>query len=238
MAKTDALITFKELVDGIAFKAKMVSGGDYMRIKQIAIDGYRELNLVVLPECRIQSLETMNSNYIVDMPGDLISLKDVYIPYDNMIWSLTRNSLIPKITQIVNGSEIIPSDWGSGQDVYNNEGVYYASKGGNNDGGYYIEDYTNRRIIFRNVTRSEVLIDYVSSGIDKVDPTYIPISAKGALEMYVMMQLAIFGIINTNLYQLYENEYNKQKSILRFQHFNFTAFSDAVYSTITSGVRR
>lgn len=234
---TTALATLREVTDGILMKADIPEGRS-VSVKQFVIDGYRELNLVVADEGRIQKLFTMDSNLIINMPDDLIDLKDVYVPRDNGIWSLTRRKEIPVITETYVGAEIIPEDWGEGRDIVHGEGIYYQTKGGRNTYGYYNADYKKRRIFFRNVDRSEVLLDYNTSGISRTDITYIPMSIKGALEAYVMMEMAAYGIIPKTSWELHKRRYEDQKSILRMLDFNFTAFTDAVYKTMNGSYRR
>jgi len=234
---SSALATIKEISDGILFKSRLPES-DGALIDQLTRDGYRELNLSVLPEGRVINLFTMNTNLIIPFPDDLIELKDIFVPKDNQIWSLTRNKLIPKITITESGSEVIPDDWGGGEDIPDGEGIYYSTKGGRNDLGYYTVDDVNRRILFRNVSRSEVMLDYVSTGINRTEETYVPVSAKAALENYVMKELSAFDVISANRYALYESRYQKELAKLRMIAFNFTAFTDATYETICTSVQR
>lgn len=234
---TGALATIREVVDGILIKSELPESRS-VQIKQIVIDGYRELNLIVRDEGRVQELFTMDSNYIIYMPDDLIKVNDIFVPRDNMIWSLTRRIDIPPITATEFGAEVIPEDWGAGGDIPHGKGIYYQTSGGRNYEGYYTIDMVKRRILFRNVSRSEVLLDYVTSGISRVDVTYIPMEAKAALEAYTMMELAAYNIIPIQTYELHKKRYDMQKSILRILDFNFTAFTDAVYQTMNASYRR
>lgn len=234
---TGALATIREVTDGILFKAG-IPEGRAVQIKQFVIDGYKELNLVVLADGRVQELFTMDENLIVLLPDDFIKLNDVFVPKDNAIWSLTRRKEIPMLTETYLGAEIVPDDWGGGRDISHGEGIYYQTTGGRNTEGYYTIDETKRRILFRNVSRSEVMLDYCTSGISRSDVTYIPMIAKSALEAYVMMELAAYQIIPIQTYELHKRRYEEQKSILRMVDFNFTAFTDAVYATFNGSYRR
>lgn len=234
---SSALATIKEISDGILMKSRLPEA-EAVIIDQLTRDGYRELNIHVLSEGRVVTLETMDSNLIISFPDDLIELKDVYVPKDNLIWSLTRNTAIPMITQTVDEVTTIPEDWGEGGDIPAGEGIWFQTRGGRNNKGYYTVDTANRRILFRNVDRSEVMLDYISTGISSTAVTYVPISAKMALENYVMKELAAFGIVNTNLYPLYEQRFSKELAKLRMIDFNFTAFTDATYRTMVTSVQR
>jgi len=236
-ANTGALATLREVSDGILFKAGLPEGRA-VQINQFVIDGYKELNLIVLSEGRVQELFTMDENLIIILPDDFIKLNDVFVPKDNAIWSLTRRKEIPVITETYLGGEIIPDDWGAGKDIPHGEGIYFQTTGGRNTEGYYTIDETKRRLLFRNVDRSEVMLDYNTSGISRSDITYIPMMAKAALEAYVMMELAVYQIIPIQTYELHKRRYEEQKSILRMVDFNFTEFTDAVYETFNGSYRR
>lgn len=234
---SSALATIKEIVDGILFKSELPESKGAV-IDQIVRDGYRKLNTKVLDEGVVIGLFTMDSNLIISLPSDLIKLNDVFVPYDNGVWSLTRNKLIPKITTISGGSEIIPEDWGGGEDIVNGIGAGYSTRGGVNNFGYYDVDEVGGRIVFRNVDRSEVMLVYSSSGINKTSETYVPIQAKEALEYYALKSLAAFGVLPVKLTAMYESMYEKEMSELRMLDFNFTHFTDATYRTFNSSVYR
>lgn len=235
MPNSDTLITVQEVVDGIMFKSKLPKG-ESLRVKQLVLDGYMQLNLTTLKQGRAFTIYVIDSKYEIEMPSDLISVKDIFVPLDGQMWSLTRNRKIPIL---YNGRNPQPKEWLNGGLINTDYGVNYGAKGGRNTEGYYNLDYTNRRIIFRNtLDRSEVLLDYLSSGIVKDGITYIPEQAKLALEMFVLQQLSLYGILSANKYSMYEREFNKQKAILRLIDINFTEFSDTVYRTITSTFRR
>jgi len=235
--KSGALATLKEVSDGILLKSN-IPESKAVQVKQFVIDGYRELNLVVSDEGRVRDLFTMDDNYIIELPDDLLVLYDIYVPYENGIWSLTQRKDIPVITETLLGAEVIPDEWGGGRDIMHGTGAYYQTTGGRNYKGYYTVDSEKRRIHFRNMDRSEVMLDYGTSGIERTETTYIPMKIKPALEAYVMMEASAFGIININEYELHKDRYERQKSILRLLDFNLTAFTDAVYETMNGSYKR
>lgn len=237
MANSSALATVKEIVDGIIFKAELPEGRGAV-VDQIVRDGYRKLNTKVLDEGRVIGLFTMDSNLIIPFPSDCIKINDIFVPRNNEVWSLTRRTSIPKITTIESGATVIPDDWGAGADIPHGEGTYFETSGGRNDRGYFEIDEPNRRILFRNVDRSEVMLDYNSSGIDNTNETYIPIHAKEALENYVLRELSAFGIISGKMYSIYDSRYEKELAELRMIDFNWTHFTDAVYETFNSSIYR
>ncbi len=235
--KSNALATLKEVSDGILFKSNIPESKGVL-VKQMVIDGYRELNLTVSSEGRIRQLFTMDDNYIIELPDDFLVMYDIYVPYDNAIWSLTRRKEIPIVTETELGAEVIPEEWGGGEDIPHGTGIYYQRTGGRNLEGYYTIDEEKRRIHFRNIDRSEVLLDYGTSGVNRTETTYIPMQIKPALEAYVMMEASAYDIIPIKYHELHKRRYETQKDILRILDFNFTAFTDTVWETMNGSYRR
>lgn len=235
---TDALITIDDIVEGMLLKGEHPESYE-VKMKQMAIDGYRELNLVTLPQGRAVEKFTMDSNDIIYMPNDMILVNRVAVPYEGRMWSLTLERDMIPTTSTLNGAEVLDSDtWGEGDDIVQ-RGVYYATRGGDNAEGYYYPDYVKRRILFRNVSRSEVLVDYMNSGIDLKETTYVPIFAKAAIEAYVRLYQEYNKTqpIPVNV-QIFRDEYERQKAICRGIKFNMTDFLDAIYRTYTPGIYR
>lgn len=227
---TSALITFDQLIQGMMLKGEHQES-DYNRMIQISIDGYRELNLTVLPEGRNIEKFTMDSNYIIYMPDDLILVNRICVPIDGELWPLTkRDSIVPTTSELA-GAEVLDAEDGEGVDVVN-RGIYYSRKGGRNYEGYFRPDYRKRRIIFRNVSRTEVLMDYTTSGVDLTEVTYIPTYAKIALEAYIRLHQEYNKMRpNPNNIAIYQDLYDRQKAICRGVKFSMTDFLDTIYET-------
>lgn len=234
---TSALITFDQLIQGMMLKGKFAES-DYIRMIQIAIDGYRELNLTVLPEGHNIEKFTMDSNNIIYMPDDLILVNRVCVPLDGLLWPLTKNDKIVPTTSFVGPAVVLDSEDGEGVEI-SSLGTAYSTKGGRNTEGYFRTDYRKRRIIFRNVSRSEVLLDYTTSGVDLTETTYIPIYAKIALEAYVRLHLEYNNTNpNPNNLAIYRDLYERQTSICRGIKFSITDFLDTIYKTYSPTVYR
>lgn len=234
---TSALITFDQLVQGMMMKGEHQES-EYVRMLQIAIDGYRELNLTVLPEGRNIEKFDMDSNYIIYMPDDLILVNRILVSIDGKMWPLTKDDGIVPTTTLSGGSETLDAEAGEGVDI-SNLGTMYSTRGGRNTEGYFRPDYRKRRIIFRNVSRTDVLMDYTTSGVDLTEVTYIPVYAKGALEAYIRLYQEYSKMSpNPNNVALYQDLYNRQKSICRGIKFSLTDFLDSIYRTYSPTVYR
>jgi hypothetical protein len=234
---TDAITTIDNIVEGMFLKSDLPEGYE-AKMKQIAIEGYREMNIVALSQGRATEKFTMDSNYIVYMPDDMMLVNRVAVPYNGEMWFLTLERDMVPTTSESGGQEILDPDWGEGEDIIK-RGVFYAARGGVNTEGYYFPDYVKRRILFRNVNRSEVLISYMHSGIDKTETTYIPTFAKPGIEAYVRLYLEYNKTVpNANIITIYRDEYERQKTICRGIKFNLTDWMDAVYRTFSASIYR
>lgn len=237
MTYTDSLVTIRSIVQGMFLLSELPEGYD-IKMTQLAINGYRELNLVVLPDGRTVDKFTMDSNNIIYLNDDVTHINAIYVPYEGELWPLTLRDTIVPTTSESGGSEILDPDWGEGVTLSDRR-AYYAARGGDNVYGYYNPDYQKRRVIFRNVSRSEVLMDYMTSGISLTEETYVPTYAKSALEAYVRLYLEYNkGTPNPNNIHVHRDEFERQKAICRGIKFNIVDFLDSIYKTYTASIQR
>jgi len=237
MTYTDSIVTIRSIVEGMFLLSELPEGSD-MKMTQLAINGYRELNLVVLPEGRTIDKFTMDSNEIIYLNDDVTHINAIYVPLEGQLWPLTKLMTMVPTTSESMGAEILDPDWGEGVRIAERRSGY-AARGGDNVYGYYYPDYQKRRVIFRNVTRSEVLMDYITSGISLTAETYVPTYAKSALEAYIRLYLEYNkGTPNPNNVQIHRDEFERQKSICRGIKFNIVDFLDGIYRTYTASVQR
>lgn len=225
MSDTSALVTLDQVVEGLLGLTGRPET-QYIKMKELAIRCYSELNITTLPSAtRIDKFE-MDFNNVVSLPSCIIQVDSVYVPVNGQLWPLTKNQRID------------PTDV-DGEDITAQTGVGLASRGGNNMEGYYYYDRPNRRIIIRNMERSEVIIKFTSSGTSLTGKTYIPKEARAAIEFYVLWQLELFAMGKAyNKALLYKEEFERQKAILRGMRFNLDEFLDVIYSTMTSSFYR
>lgn len=234
---TSALFTIDQIVKEILLLSGLKEK-EYIRIKQLVIKGYKELNLTTIPNGVKLEKFTMDSNYIIYLNDDIVNVDNVYVPIDGKLWSLSKSKvMVPTVS--FSTIEYRDSNDGEGVDTVANEGSLYSAVGGNNTEGYWYLDLINRRILFTNINRSEVLVQYTTSGIDNVYETYIPSYAIDAIEHYVLWKLSLYAS-NKDSYSREEHkrEYDRQKSICRGIQFNFDEFKDTVYGTFFTSFRR
>jgi len=237
MSKTSALITINDITEGIMAMTDVPEEYGF-RVEQLVIDAVKELNLLVLDEGRVVEKKTMDSNYLLAMPSDLIRLNGACIPVNGELWPLTVERKIVPTTSLTDGAITLDSDDGEGVDLVK-EGTGFASRGGVNLHGYVFPDYAKRRFVFRNVNRSEVLLDYKTSGIELTEVTYVPTHAKPAINAYVRLYLEMNKLKpNFEIAYGFRDEYERQKDICRGVKFNMYEFLDAMYRTMIPTIGR
>ena len=91
--KTNALVTINEIVEGIQMMTEIPEEHGF-RIEQLVINAVKELNLLILDEGRAVEKYTMDSNYIIAMPSDLIRLNGACIPIDGELFGTFFNDVI------------------------------------------------------------------------------------------------------------------------------------------------
>jgi len=236
MADTSGLVTIKQIVNGFIFKSGIEL--KYFMIYQLACDIIRELNLWILNDSKRVVKLTMNLNSIVDLPDDYLRFCSVSIPRDGKYWTLTRDDGIITTTTEVDGSEVLDSDYGEGVDIEGNAIHNYGSTL-INPHGYYTLDERNRRIVFRNLTRSEVFLTYVSSGLNTEEETLVPVTAKPAIEAWIMLELAIYNNAPASRISMLKDRYEAAESrLIGLQLPTIKDFEDAFYKEINQTIKR
>lgn len=147
---------------------------EYAKIYKLCLSIIRSINFFEYPiENKTVKLE-MNANLIVDLPSDFVSLIRLGVPINGKIYVFTNDEGIITTTTEVNGVETLDINYGEGVDINPPYSYGLGAKGGRNTEGYYKIDYDRKRIVFRNVKRSEVLLEYATTGVTLDGETYIP----------------------------------------------------------------
>lgn len=223
---------------------------NFQKFLQYAILGYRELRFKVSRNVKVL-YATPNDAMIVPMPQDFETYTKIGIQTNKGIFNLSLNPDLPFSRKTECGADIdavvatcecseeqaasynygfyYTPHWRNGQYV----GEMYGRAGGYNQLGYYRLDYDYRQIQFSGVPKTELYIEYMSSGDDINDSTLIPTSAVQAVRSYVHWQLKEFDSKSSlGERQLKKAQYLSDKSDFGIME-NFdgiSAFMDAVYT--------
>jgi hypothetical protein len=262
--KTAGAVTIRYVVMSVLNRMQDYSLKNYKRLVQIAIEGFTELSLWHLNSVEVVYLH-MSTAKTVQLPSDYVDYNKIGIPINGQLRVITRKDciLLPRvfddtqvpvgnntpsnIDQSLTGVVFFDDHWKGGQFI----GGLFGMPGGI-DSAYYRIDRENRQIVFSgDVPRSEIVLEYVSSGVKESGGTMIPREAVPALRTYVEWQMiagdmlgmvtgraqmkTAFGEISRR-----KQEHEEAVSMLRsFQNsFTIEEYKRAIYSTSRQSPKR
>lgn len=228
---TEGVVTLNAIVKNALWQAKRPSS-DKARFYEFAYRGYRELRLHHVREGVKLSKLTPDAINCIDFPEDMIDFVGIGVHVNGKLSLLTRNDDIIITTTLVGAVETQDNDSGEDVDIYDSNTDGYYAKGGVNYDGYYKVDWENRRIMLNSVTRTEVVLAYVSSGTNATGDTYIPVKYEPALIAYIMWQDSRYDDKRIAIAQYYETQYIKEIQNLD-EGPTLQEYLDVLYSTYT-----
>jgi hypothetical protein len=212
MSDLAGLVTIESIVKETLWFAKRGDAeSNYKRFFQYAINVYRELNKHSFNNSKRTKL-TMDSNYIIPFPSDMIYCVGVYVPVSGEYKRITKKNSLVDTTSLQAGVTIRDTEDGEGDDILIN--LRGAGAGSLNEYGYYTEDWRNARFLFLTDYRTEVIIDYITNGISS-GQDLVPIMCKDALQSGIMWQEARFSReYNLGEKQMHKAEYKDSLRML------------------------
>jgi hypothetical protein len=226
----------------------------YEKKLQLAIDGYKALNISILPSVKVVYLTVTAQNTAL-FPDDMDDYILIGINNGGRIWTLTRNlNLVLPATEscgvwnrdpIITGSNENSQTSGYYYSDHDHEGQTisgaYAVGGGFNS-GYYRIDYANRQIVLltnESYAGNSIILEYTSSGIS--GNTIIPLKVVPYLTTYCDWQLAKHDRTeNMNRVVMLRSDWRTQRDLLKAKIYTPTMdeFLDAKYLSLSRGVKR
>ena len=211
-----------------------------IRWTQIAIDGYKLLNINYQQTVKVAYLE-MNQANIVALPIDFVEYSKIGINACGNIWTLSvnNNMILPRVEKCgytirevcrcetndgvafdppQEGVEFVGHWWNG---LYNNH--LFGAGGGFNIGYYRIDKEYNRIVFNPEMPKLPIILEYVSNGLNYSGDTIIPELAVDYLVRYVINEEYMFGNYNGYDKQIMAKEldaarhqfnWNKMKPIL------------------------
>ena len=175
---------------------------NYKRLCQIAIEGYtEELALYHIGNSLEVVYLHMSTAKTVDLPADFITYTKIGIPINGKLRVLTQHDqiLFPRVFDDGDKAAVGNADSGD-NDVIPSNAVFFSDhwRGGQYIGGlfglpggidmaYYRIDKENRQIVFTgSVPRSEIVLEYISTGLKIDGSSLIPRECVDALRNYVL----------------------------------------------------
>jgi hypothetical protein len=215
-----ALISAKSVVLEIKDNLRAPEG-DYWRIWNMLVNVYRDVNLYHTQEARL-SKQTMDNNYIIYYPDDMVDLVSVYVPYEGKMVRLTPSNIVPT-TSLQMGETVLNVEDGEGEAIRTSVSGYKAKPF--NPFGYYYNYKKGRYIKFLVESRTEVILAYKTTGLT-TDDTFIPVEYKNALIWGVIYQETLLGRNSMWRTQDVEKMYNNALMLIKRPKFDVEAFLD------------
>jgi len=196
--KSSGTVTISYVVMSVLNRLRDYSMRHYSFLEQIVIEGFTELNLWHTNNIEVVYLR-MSEAKTVDLPCDYVDFCKIGIPINGQIRVITRNKDI-----------LLPRKFQDGQDVGNTDGVpsitgavffadhfrngqfvggLYGLTGGLDEVFFDIDRERRQIIFYGELPRAEVVLEYISSGVNLTGTTIIPREAVPALRQYALWQL-------------------------------------------------
>jgi hypothetical protein len=250
--KTSGVVTLNYIVMSILNRIKDYSMRDYLHYMQLAIEGFTELSLWHLSNIEVVYLR-MNLAKVVSLPADYVDYLKIGIPINGKLRVLTKhdNILLPRTFE--DGESVGNTDSDNTTDP--NSVVFFSDHFRNGsfvgglfglpggiDDAYYRIDKERRTITFSGIVdRSEIVLEYVSSGINVAGSTVIPREAAESLRTWIIWQTKENNP-RLSLSDKMRAEQNHDKAIAAFDFFQgaFTIdeYKRMIWGTTFQSIKR
>lgn len=262
--KISGLVSTRYVVMSVLNRLQDYSMKSYLRLMQIAIEGLTELNLYHTKESLEVVYLHMSTAKTVQLPADYVDYVKIGYPIDGKLRVITKHDklLLPRTFygSVVGG--VFVADTGDavgnsddGVDTSLSNGIYFSSHWRNGqfvgglyglpggvDDAYYRIDIENRQIVFSGSTpRSEIVLEYISSGQKSDGSSLIPREVVPALRTYILWQKdENDSRIAYNAKERLKREHEEAVEALRSFENSFTAdeFKQMIFSTIHQSIKR
>jgi len=262
--KISGLVSSRYVVMSVLNRMSEYSLKSYLRLMQICLEGVTEMNLFHTKESIEVVYLHMSTAKTCQLPADYIDYRKIGFPQDGKLRVITKhdNLLLPRTYygSMVNG--VLVPDTGdavgnadAGNEIGTTSGVYfiphyhngiytgelYGLPGGV-DTSYYRIDIESRQIIFSGSTpRSEIVMEYISTGQKSDGSSLIPREVVPALRTYILwMKDENDPRIAYNAKERLKIEHEEAVEALRSFNNSFTAdeYLRMYYSTTYQAPRR
>lgn len=228
---------------------------NYEMLMQLAIEGYTYLNIYATSSYNVVYLKLDDKN-VIDLPPDFIDYTKIAINLCGRFYTLSLNdNLIPpkgmscgipldKVAQGCcergvfsypdNGYYFVPHYKGD-----TSINTFYAMGGGWSQAGQYRIDRNERQLIITGVPKTEIVMEYKSSGVNVGEKTFVPIQCREAVVAWIRWQLALEGHNNIHPDRAYEI-FLQEESIMKALDFSrtYSEYMDVFYRTWKQGPKR
>ena len=225
-----ALVPISKVVHSYLNATGIYSKVNYKRFLQIVLENYADLNINNTAGFNSGRF-IINQVNCVPFPLDYIDYVRIGVPVAGQIETLTANDAIITPKAITCGVEVADSDLST--PISNDWIVHYGSTGGRNF-MYYKSDKINRQIVFEgDGIGREVVIQYITTGINMSGATMIPVELVKVLRKYLHWVYMDFDMLNKfpqNKIEAARRDFYHFLNEFERQELSFTAeeFIDAI----------
>lgn len=252
--KSAGLVTIRYVVMSMLNRLQDYSMKNYVRYTQIAIEGFsEELSLFHLDAGSEVVYLHMSLGKTCALPADFVDYIKVGYPINGSLKVITHNDniLLPRVfddgtaignttindTTVPFGAVYFQDHWRNGSFV----GGLYGLPGGIDVAGFRV-DRENHQLVFSGETpRSEIILEYISSGLKIGGGSLIPRECVAALRTYVLWKKDENDPrISLNAKLRLEDQHEKEIAALRdFQQiFTKDEYLQMVYSATFQAPKR
>ena len=239
--------TANQLIDEALVGIRDFDRINYKEASVLFLSAFREFQLFEAGAQVKEAWRDITAINTVNFPEDLMRLIDVSVVVDGEYFPFTRSDkLVDPITDPLDG--VRDADRGEDDTLRRTPSYGYGTKGQNVE-YYYKEDRTKRRIILSRMAvdqtlfadRTEVLVRYVSTGMEDFNKTYIADDAANLLIAYVLYKLvsARPDKYNGGYMAMKKEDYIEQLRMYRALEMpSLQDLEDMIYETSSQNVRR
>lgn len=190
------IFTLNGCVWSVMNELRMDSTKDFDYLLQLAVEGFRDLKLYAAPNVKVAYIKITDAG-IVYYPADMVTYTKVAIRHGRRLITLTRDERLamPESLKVCDTPphklgalhEQQLGQWYFPDHVHNGSVVsgLFSLGGGVNAEGYYRDDPDRRQIYIAGGAGGEVVMEYVSNGVDLCGDTYIGAQWVEPVKMYI-----------------------------------------------------
>jgi hypothetical protein len=247
--KTAGFVNLIYCVASVQSDIKDFSDRNVEQFTQWAINAYTEINLFHSNNVEVVYL-TMDSNGIVDISSltDYIDYVKVGIPVNGKIWILNCNEKILLNRTELDASEAALIFKTGAPDIDVSSGYFFADHyingnyttgvfgmGGGFSRSFFRIDKEKKQIQFAtSVPRTQIILEYISTGVNATGGTLIPRQCVGYVKGYIRWQMEENNPMATRFDKdRKERQFYDQEAMMdNFdQRFNMEEYLNSMYST-------
>jgi len=234
---TVALVDIEQVVSRYLLKYKL-STDDYFIYLEHACDCFKHFRLY--DSDQVETLKiAVSVNKIIEMPTDMQTFVDLYIPLNGQWWSFSERKYIVNTTTFTGLVEGRDADAGEGVDLTDPRTTGYGASGGVNDYNYML-DWEARRIFVDGISDDTVVLAYTSSGIEVSGTTQIPDMLIPMIDAYLRWKSSYWLPELARERQLLEKDYNNERLSIRnlINSMSYSQWRDVILSGVRQSPKR